>query len=41
MTEGLGAIGLVLARPARLLAVEPFFMEFITGIEETLSLIHI
>ncbi|HEY8721314.1 LacI family DNA-binding transcriptional regulator [Pengzhenrongella sp.] len=37
MTEGLGAVGLVLARPARLLAVEPFFMEFITGIEETLA----
>ena len=32
-----GAIGLVLARPARLLGVEPFFMEFIAGIEETLA----
>ncbi|MUL42070.1 LacI family transcriptional regulator [Streptomonospora sp. PA3] len=32
-----GAIGLVLARPARLLSVEPFFMEFIGGIEERLA----
>ncbi|MDT0301435.1 LacI family DNA-binding transcriptional regulator [Streptomonospora wellingtoniae] len=32
-----GAIGLVLARPARLLGVEPFFMEFIGGIEERLA----
>ncbi|WP_052850308.1 LacI family DNA-binding transcriptional regulator [Streptomyces avicenniae] len=32
-----GAVGLVLARPARLLGVEPFFMEFIAGIEETLA----
>jgi DNA-binding LacI/PurR family transcriptional regulator len=32
-----GAVGLVLARPARLLGVEPFFMEFIAGIEERLS----
>ncbi|MFF2375506.1 LacI family DNA-binding transcriptional regulator [Streptomyces xiamenensis] len=31
------AIGLVLARPARLLGTEPFFMEFIAGIEESLS----
>ncbi|MEV1007380.1 substrate-binding domain-containing protein [Streptomyces sp. NPDC049881] len=30
-------MGLVLARPARLLGVEPFFMEFIAGIEETLA----
>lgn len=30
-----GAIGLVLARPTRLLAVEPFFMELIAGLEET------
>jgi DNA-binding LacI/PurR family transcriptional regulator len=35
--ETLGAIGLVLARPARLLGVEPFFMEFIAGIEERLA----
>lgn len=32
-----GAVGLVLARPARLLGVEPFFMEFIAGIEEKLA----
>ncbi|WP_240957984.1 LacI family DNA-binding transcriptional regulator [Streptomyces barkulensis] len=32
-----GAAGLVLARPARLLGVEPFFMEFIAGIEERLA----
>lgn len=31
------AIGLVLARPARLLGAEPFFMEFIAGIEESLA----
>ncbi|SDG61085.1 DNA-binding transcriptional regulator, LacI/PurR family [Lentzea fradiae] len=35
--ESTGAIGLVLARPARLLGVEPFFMEFIAGIEERLA----
>ncbi|KGM09576.1 LacI family transcriptional regulator, partial [Cellulomonas bogoriensis 69B4 = DSM 16987] len=29
-----GAIGLVLARPTRLLGVEPFFMELIGGMEE-------
>ena len=32
-----GPVGLVLARPARLLGVEPFFMEFIAGIEERLA----
>lgn len=31
------AIGLVLARPARMLGIEPFFMELIAGIEETLA----
>ncbi|MEU4896095.1 substrate-binding domain-containing protein [Streptomyces sp. NPDC044780] len=31
-----GALGLVLARSTRLLGVEPFFMEFITGMEERL-----
>ncbi|MFI0898178.1 LacI family DNA-binding transcriptional regulator [Streptomyces sp. NPDC020983] len=31
-----GALGLVLARSTRLLGVEPFFMEFITGMEECL-----
>ncbi|WP_049568377.1 LacI family DNA-binding transcriptional regulator [Streptomyces sp. SBT349] len=35
--SGTDAIGLVLARPARLLGVEPFFMEFIAGIEEKLA----
>ncbi|WP_434443114.1 LacI family DNA-binding transcriptional regulator [Lentzea sp. E54] len=35
--ESTGAVGLVLARPARLLGVEPFFMEFIAGIEERLA----
>jgi len=31
------ACGLVIARPARLLALEPFFMEFIAGVEAELS----
>ncbi len=31
------ACGLVLARPARLLALEPFFMEFIAGVESELA----
>ncbi|QNK81045.1 LacI family DNA-binding transcriptional regulator [Nakamurella sp. PAMC28650] len=31
------AVGLVLARPARLLETEPFYMEFIAGMEEVLS----
>ena len=31
------ACGLVLARPARTLALEPFFMEFIAGVEVELS----
>ena len=31
------ACGLVLARPARMLALEPFFMEFISGIEAVLA----
>lgn len=34
---GFGAIGLVLARPARLTGVEPFFMELIGGIEEAFT----
>lgn len=39
MTDGssTGSVGLVLARPARLLGAEPFFMEFIAGIEERLA----
>jgi DNA-binding LacI/PurR family transcriptional regulator len=36
-TSRADAIGLVLARPARLLGVEPFYMEFISGIEEVLA----
>jgi DNA-binding LacI/PurR family transcriptional regulator len=32
-----GACGLVLARPARMLALEPFFVELISGIESELS----
>lgn len=32
-----GACGLVLARPARILALEPFFIEFISGVESELS----
>ena len=31
------ACGLVLARPARTLALEPFFMEFIAGVESELA----
>ena len=31
------AVGLVLARPARTLGVEPFFMQFISGLEAELS----
>lgn len=31
------AIGLVLARPARMLGTEPFYMEFIGGVEEVLA----
>ncbi|MCA5893775.1 substrate-binding domain-containing protein [Isoptericola sp. NEAU-Y5] len=30
-------VGLVLARPARMLAIEPFFMELVAGIEEVLG----
>ena len=37
MTNAAGAVGLVLARPERLLGIEPFFMELIAGIEETLA----
>ena len=31
------ACGLVVARPARMLALEPFFMEFVSGVEAELS----
>jgi len=37
MTNAAGAVGLVLARPERLLGIEPFFMELIAGIRETLA----
>lgn len=36
-TSRANAVGLVLARPARLLAIEPFYMEFISGVEETIA----
>lgn len=32
-----GVIGLVLARPARMLGLEPFYMEFISGVETILA----
>jgi DNA-binding LacI/PurR family transcriptional regulator len=35
--ERADACGLVLARPAKTLALEPFFMEFIAGVESALS----
>jgi DNA-binding LacI/PurR family transcriptional regulator len=35
--ERADACGLVLARPARTIALEPFFMEFIAGVESELS----
>ena len=41
MTDASGAVGLVLARPVRLLGVEPFFMELISGLEETLAQRHL
>ncbi|USX53085.1 LacI family DNA-binding transcriptional regulator [Lentzea sp. HUAS12] len=34
--RGLHTVGLVIARPARLLGLEPFYMEFISGIESVL-----
>src|ERR1035438_1841205 len=37
MTDASGAVGLVLARAARLLGIEPFFMELIAGAREVLS----
>lgn len=36
-TSRANAIGLVLARPPRLLGIEPFYMEFISGAEETFA----
>lgn len=35
--QGSEAVGLVLARPARMLGIEPFFAELIAGLEEGLS----
>ncbi|WP_456820429.1 LacI family DNA-binding transcriptional regulator [Cellulomonas sp. URHB0016] len=37
MTPRMDAVGLVLARPARMLGLEPFFMELIAGIEESIA----
>ncbi|MEP6797072.1 MAG: substrate-binding domain-containing protein [Lapillicoccus sp.] len=36
--HGSEAVGLVLARPARMLGIEPFFAELIAGLEEGLSI---
>lgn len=36
-TSHADAIGLVLARPARMLGLEPFYMEFIAGVEATIA----
>ena len=35
--ERADACGLVLARPAKMIALEPFFMEFVAGVESELS----
>ncbi|MFI9029594.1 LacI family DNA-binding transcriptional regulator [Streptomyces sp. NPDC053560] len=35
--HGTGAVGLAICRPARQLGLEPFYMEFISGIESVLS----
>jgi DNA-binding LacI/PurR family transcriptional regulator len=35
--RSLHTVGLVIARPARLLGLEPFYMEFISGVESVLS----
>lgn len=32
-----GAIGLIVARPARVLGIEPFFMQLISGVQDTLA----
>ncbi|MFJ9469925.1 LacI family DNA-binding transcriptional regulator [Streptomyces caniferus] len=39
--ERAGALGLVLARPARTLGVESFFLQLVSGIQEVLSARHI
>lgn len=36
-TSRADAIGLVLSKPARMLGIEPFYMEFIAGVEETIA----
>ncbi|MET8575219.1 LacI family DNA-binding transcriptional regulator [Streptomyces sp. NPDC005012] len=35
--QSVGAVGLALCRPARLLGLEPFYMEFVSGIESVLA----
>ncbi|MFJ8826593.1 LacI family DNA-binding transcriptional regulator [Streptomyces sp. NPDC102467] len=35
--QGVGAIGLAIRRPARQLGLEPFYMEFISGLESVVS----
>lgn len=35
--HGTGAVGLAICRPARQLGLEPFYMEFISGVESVLS----
>ncbi|WP_030265622.1 LacI family DNA-binding transcriptional regulator [Streptomyces violens] len=35
--QQVGAVGLAICRPARLLGLEPFYMEFISGIESVLA----
>lgn len=35
--RGIHTVGLAIARPARLLGLEPFYMEFLSGIESVLS----
>ena len=37
MTDESGAVGLVLARSARLLSTEPFYNKFMAGAEEKLA----
>ncbi|WP_431953741.1 LacI family DNA-binding transcriptional regulator [Actinacidiphila sp. bgisy167] len=39
--EGAATVGLVLARPARTLGVESFFLQFVSGIQEVLSERHL
>jgi DNA-binding LacI/PurR family transcriptional regulator len=39
--EGSATVGLVLARPARTLEVEPFFLQLVSGIQEALAVRHL